>query len=202
MMRIKLIAVLFAGLLIGLSIGFLSFQSDFSANTTYPIEVSLVQAYFKVYNTTTESGVGYNTLASYVIVLNVTNPSNTKLRLTNVQIDENNHIFSYWRDFSKNNDYWFDPDTSRLIAFAQTSGLTGLANDAFQSHNLFYTLSASFLPVDGHGHAGIVTDGTMQLRNTGTDEYVYGQIFKDGSYFKFINENGNIDVGITQDQIG
>lgn len=201
----RLYILICMGFIAGLVVGLISFHSDFSqklnVDKNYPVDINLVQAYFKAYNTTTNSAVGYHTIISYVLVLNVTNPSNITLRLTNLQIDETNHVFSYWRSFSNNDAYCFYPNSTQLVAFTDNSGLTGLAHEAFNFHNLEYILAASFTSVGEQGIAGVVKEVDLPLKDIGAGEYIYGEHFGGGSYFTFINGQGFINIETTSEQL-
>ena len=62
-------------------------------------------------------------MLSTIFVINITNPSETRLSLTKIQIEADGNAFSYERDFTKSNAYWVNPHSSKLIAVSQTVGL-------------------------------------------------------------------------------
>lgn len=169
----------------GLSVGSVFFIGELQPNTTYPIEGRIVYAYFKVSNMSLDSGIGYEKILSYVIVANITNISDATLRITQARIDEINHIISYRSDFTDNEDYLFDPNSSRLIAFSKVSGLSGLSLEAFEGSNqLTTTLAVSFSPTEGKGHGGVLSKTSFTLRSISADEYVYSEV-NQTSYYLF-----------------
>jgi hypothetical protein len=75
MYRKSLIASVCAILIAGLLIGIIFFQNHTSTSTVNEgVQADVVHAYIKVYDVNQDSGIGYGKLASYVVVLNITNP--------------------------------------------------------------------------------------------------------------------------------
>jgi hypothetical protein len=172
--------------IIGLSVGSVVFFSEFQPSRTYAVNGEIVQAYFKISNTSVESGVGYRELLSYVFVVNITNLSDTTLRITQARINDINHIVSYRSDFTDSEDYLFYPNSSRLVAFSQVGGLYGLSLEAFEeSHSLTVTMAVTLVPVEGKGSGGVLSDTSLPLKNISADEYVYGTLFNQNSDFTF-----------------
>ncbi len=194
MVKRKLIIIICTAFIVGILIGFVSFQSDFgtmtNADTSYPIDATLVQAYFKVYNTSEASGVAFRSILSYVFVVNITNPSDATLRLTDIQIFQTNlEVFSYQRTFSESNAYWFYPHTSKLVAFTENMGLTESNIGGLNAHPFQYHLGASFASAEGTGHAeSLKLNQEMQLKSISSGEYIYGSTFGNETYFRFIND--------------
>ena len=193
MVNKRLIMVACVVFAVGIIVGSLAFRSDLSSNVhqTYPVDAKIVQAYFKEFNTSSDSGVGYKTLLSYIFVINLTNPSETTLRLSNIRIDEAGNTFSYQRDFPKSNAYWIEPHTSKLVAFSQTEGLDSFHAQPFNfsSFQLPVTLVANVVPTEGNGNGGVVTSITMTLQKISADEFIYGTTFNNSSNFIFNSGN-------------
>jgi len=74
-----------------LMVGSLALKPDLSDRQykVYPIKVDIVHAYFKIYNASADSGLRNNIMASYVLALNITNPTDMTLRL--------GEVFFLWR---------------------------------------------------------------------------------------------------------
>jgi hypothetical protein len=183
---------------VGLIIGLLSLNTDLRnySKKEYPVEANLIYAYFKVYNTSADSGIAYNRLLSYVLVLNVTNPSDTTLRLSNIRIDTSGtNIFSYERAFSAIDKYNFNANTSHLIDLSQTSGLDNLSGEpfTFPSFQIGFTVAATFTPEEGNGHGGDVSDVQAVITRISQDEYVYGT-FNQSIPIIFSNDNGFVSA--------
>jgi len=131
MVNKKLVTLACIIFVVGLLIGIISLNVDFknygARGKEYPVEVNIVYAYFKVFNTSADSGIAYNQLATYILVLNVTNPSDTTLRLTDARITGYTSggvdSFSYDRSFDESNKYDFYSGLSSLIAFSQTTNV-------------------------------------------------------------------------------
>ncbi len=197
---IVLISIVFA---VGLLVGIVSFRNDLSSFKSFQVESDIVQAYFKVYNVTQDSGVGFGKMVSYVVVLNITNPSDSVVSLSSLRmaLAQNgtrtgssvslNSIFSYERDFSdRNTDHFIYPHSSRLIPFSQTGFMPEIGLDFLnQQHEaLFYAdLSCSSTEWRGGGEAIIFKQ--IPLNTVSSDEFVYGTTFSEGNYFFFNDYN-------------
>ncbi|MCW4002986.1 MAG: hypothetical protein NWE95_03620 [Candidatus Bathyarchaeota archaeon] len=192
-MKKKFIALACLVFAAGLVLGSIFFYGEFTGRQykIYPIEANIVHAYFNAYNTNAESGIGYTTLVSYVFVLNVTNPTDTTLRLSELFISSTN-LLHLRRDFPDvSSDYYFYPHTSRLVVFRDTT--SGIGVSKLELGYIDYIMTVGFSPTEGRGSGSVLVSDQLSLRNISQNEYVYGATFKTGSYFTFNNEN----IGIT-----
>jgi hypothetical protein len=175
----------------GQLIGLIAFQNDFTSRqwTSYPVEADIVHAYFKVFNVTPSSGIGYSTMISYVIVLNITNLSDATLKLSEFRLDCAS-VFNYQRDFSGDvSDYFFSPHSSRLVGFSQTGGMSGLGLEELEKRNLVLVGYVDLSPIEGKGGGGGGISRQLPLEKISGDEFVYSTTFNENSYFFFSNEN-------------
>ncbi len=203
MFRKKLIALICIVFAIGLLSGVLAFRNDLTSYKSVPLESDIVQAYFKVYNVTQDSGIGFGKMVSYVIVLNITNPSDTVVSLSSLRMAlaqsgtrtrssvSLNSIFSYERDFSdRNTDHFIYPHTSRLIPFSQTGFMPEIGLDFLnQQHNALFYADLSCVSTEGRGGGDAIIFKQIPLNTVSPDEFVYGTTFSAGNYFFFNDYN-------------
>lgn len=184
---VVLICVVF---ILGLVVGLRVLQSDFPApRQNVPIEADLVHAYFKIYNVSAESGVGSASLVSYVVILNITNPTDTPLRLSEVMIISS--IVDYHRDFGISNDYYWSAHSSRQVAFSQTGPLSG--TDALKFGRFDFIATVGLTVTEGRGGGStIISKNSLPLTNIGQGEYIYGSTYGKGNYFDFDDEGISI----------
>ncbi len=197
MMQKKLIVLTCVLFVAGLLVGLIVFQSDFASRQwkSYPVEANIVHAYFKVFNVTEDSGIGYATMVSYVFVLNITNLSDTTLRLSRFTLSCAS-VFHYTRDFSDQvSDYFFSPHASRLAGFSQTGGTSKLGLEELELRNLVVYGGVMFLAIEERGGGTALISTQLPLEKISQDEFVYGTTFKEGSYFFFSNENIRLNFG-------
>lgn len=195
MINKKLVAFASMVFVVGLVLSTFALRQDFSSRQykTYPVQAEIVHAYFKVYNASADSGIGNSMLISYVFVLNLTNPSDSTLKISEVMLSSAG-LFHFRRDFGEgNSQYYFYPHTSRLVAFSQTDGTYGIGVKELESLNPLYILTVGFSATEGRGGGSALQQSQLPLRNIGQDEFVYGATYKAGLYFFFSNEN--IDIG-------
>ena len=194
-MRKKLIALACLVFVAGLLIGSISLRDDIANNQykTYQVDANIVHAYFKVYNISAESGIGYNSLVSYVFVLNLTNPSDITLRLSELILSSASIIdlHRYFSDVSS--DYYFYPHTSTLVAFSDTGGGVDAKQLELGGNGPSFTMAVGFSATQGRGGGSALTSSQLPLEKISADEFVYGSTFKAGSYFVFNNQNLRID---------
>jgi hypothetical protein len=187
----KLIAltciVFVAGLLVGLTV----LRSDLEPSKTIVVEANIVHAYFKVYNITQDSGIASTKMISYVVVLNITNPSDTPLELSYVNIMST--LIDYRRDFKDNSDYYWPPLSSKLVAFSQSGPTSNFDLDALRNNRIQFIATVSLTVAQGKGSGGaLIEKQELPLRNISQDEYVYGTTFRQDSYFNFNDEGISI----------
>ena len=178
-------------LILGLIVGLRVLQSDFpTPRQTVPIEANLIHAYFKIYNVSAGSGVGSSSLVSYVVILNITNPSDTPLRLSEVRILSS--IVDYHRDFGTSNDYYWSAHSSRQVAFSQTGPLSG--TDSLKFGRFDFIATVGLMVTEGRGGGStVISENSLPLKTIGQDEYVYGSTFGNGTYFDF--DDQGISIG-------
>lgn len=173
---------------LGVSVAALPLQSNFSLLERYQINVDIVYAYLKVFDVSENaSGLWRMHMLSYVVVLNVTNPTGKGIWMKDVTInlaesvelhDENgvrivNSIVRCYRylpqgDFS----YFWYPNSSMLIAFSSVRE----TNPA-----LLRSALDSFVEVQGRTSEGAyATSGhvvkNIQMKVLSSSEYVYDAI--------------------------
>jgi hypothetical protein len=205
MVNKKIVTLTCIVFVVGLLIGLVSLNADITriSDKEYPVEVNLVSAYFKVFNTSADSGIAYKNLLSYILVLNVTNPSDTTLRLSDIQIRTyGTNIFSYERNFPAINTYNFNSNSSNLIAFSQTTGLDALSVEPFHfsSFMIGCSVSASFTPVQGGGRGGDINSADITVTRISEDEFVYGTFNQTSVVFQ--SNDGLISAWSTTGRIG
>ena len=191
-MKKLIIALICISFLIGLSFGVLTLRDNLIVKSNvYPVSVTVEQVYFSVSNASSGSGMENNSLLSYVFVLNITNLSKTTLRLSSLRIAEIEGVFSYDRDFQSSNEFWFYPNSSRLVAFSQLTVLSDQTEMILSHQNLSYILSSYFVATDRTGHASVSHEDQMSLRKISSNEYVFGHF---GESSAFIFSDQGIDI--------
>ena len=201
MLNKKFIALVCIALAAGLLIGLISFRGYFISSReyiSYPVEFEIVHAYFKVFNVTRDSGIGYSRMVSYVIVLNITNLSDAALTLGELQLSSGLfHYVQYFSDHVSENVFY--PHTSRFAAFSQTGSISAEGRQALEWQTLDYGIILYFSATEGRGGAGGAFSRQMSLKKISQDEFVYGSTFKPGSYLFFNNEGINIGTGTVRE---
>jgi len=165
----------------------------------YTLSAEIDQAYFKVWNTSVASGIGYKQIISCILFVNVTNTSNIDMSITRVRVEELNDITGFSNDFSGLEDYVFPPNTSRLLSFSNVGGLFCLSYvlEAFErSPRLLIKTSLEFEATEGNSIGGAGTYEPMDLRQVGEGEYVWGNLTANSNLLFGINKHP-IDVGQT-----
>jgi hypothetical protein len=188
---------------VGLLIGVLSFRNDFSSFKSVSVESDIVQAYFKVYNVSQDSGIGFAKMVSYVVVLNVTNPSDITLRFSSLTmaLAQNgtktgtgvslNGFLHYQRDFSETiMDNYLYPHTSRLVAFSQTGSMPQIGIDFLDhQHNALFYADLYCAATEGRGGGNVIIFKQLPLNTLSQDEFAYGKTFAPGNYFFFDDDS-------------
>jgi len=195
-------------LVLGSAVAALPLQSNFSLLDRYQIEVDVVYVYLKTFEINENaSGLGRMQMLSYVVVLNVTNPTgkgiwmrDVTIRLAksgSVQLHSNgtgvrivNGIVRCYRylpqgDFS----YFWYPNSSMMIAFSSVTE----TNPA-----LMQTTLDSVLEVEGKTSEGAyATSGyvikTIQMNVLNPSEYVYNAM---PGTPRFDFDDGEVGIGI------
>ena len=195
-------------LLAGLLVGIVPFRNEFSVLQSYPLEVDVVYSYFRTFKVSEHaSGLRNQDLVAYVIVLNITNPTNERVRITHLGIhfaetasrlsqggvEMTNTAVNYERDFSEGfMDYYWYPNSSRLVAFSATDELSNLGMAALREHKgYFYILLDAKTQDNAYAGGSVIKQVTLE---TPSDcEFVYNSIFKENERFHF----SNYDLGIS-----
>ncbi|MCW4000464.1 MAG: hypothetical protein NWE93_09505 [Candidatus Bathyarchaeota archaeon] len=167
----------------------------------YDLNVEVNQGYFKVWNTSVDSGISYKQLIACVLFVNVTNTSDKEMAITRATITETYGIIGYRIDFIDSESYIFPPNSSKLLSLSNVGGLHGLKeNLAFfeRSHRLEVTTRLIFKGTEGNDLGGAYCRVKMDLRQVGDGEYVWGNL-TENSYLLF-GIRLPIDVGINNER--
>jgi|SRR3989304_8599408 len=219
MLNKKFVGLICLALVIGFLTGLVSFYNEFNVFQSYPFEVDVVYAYFKVFNVS--SGVAglqldsvygpFNRpLVAYVIVLNLTNPTDKAVRIRHLKIaigetgteigqggvSLTNTVISYERDFSDwFYDYWWQPNSSKLIAVSAIGqppfnelGIPVLN----QQKGYFYV--ALDCVTENKAYAKGFMLKQVNLNMTSENEFFYNVAFKENENFYFSNDAITIGV--------
>jgi len=179
------ISIITALIIATLAIALFHYSNNLQSNEKLSIKGEIIQAYVREGNTSIESGIAYSKIISYVFFVNVTNLSDTDLQIRAIRISERDSIINYEEVFGDGPDYIFPKQSSRLIAFDDLNGLSGLSLKAFENaHNLKVTIAASFLN-DAQGKAGFLIESDLQLERISSDEFLFGNNLTRGQYFVF-----------------
>ncbi len=188
----KLVSLSVLSLIIGLSVAALSLQSNFQLLNTYRLEAEIVYVYLNLFKVDEAvSGLGRRYMLSYVVVINVTNPSNHLIEMQDIDIriaedvqltanqtgfTAHNGFVSFSRylpqgDFS----YFWQPNRTIPLVF---SGVHETANDLV----IWLEDSVDSL-IEIRGRAddgGYATSGfvvkTLQLEQVNPHEFVYNNL--------------------------
>jgi hypothetical protein len=206
-----LLASVCALLIAGLLIGIVFFQDNIfpsTPSTANEIQADVVHAYIKVYDVNPDSGLGYGKLASYVVVLNITNPTDIKWRLSGLtmSIAENgskdgtsvalSSILNSQRDFSDSNtEYYWYPHTSKLVAFSQTGFMPERGLEVLNRKSILLYADVSGAVVDGKGGGSAIIFEYLPMNNLGNEEFVYGSTFGPDNYFFFDDYSIDLSFG-------
>lgn len=206
MLNKKFIALVCLALATGLVVGLVSFRDEFEVWSSYTAEVDVVHVYFHVLNVSQDSGIGFERIVAYIVVLNITNPTGKIFELRELRMsfgaNESNLVMSYYRDFeSGHSDYYWQPGSSRLVAFSATSGIADWGMKVLNSHEGYFSVDLLTGGLGEQGNVRATSSKKLQLKALGDNEFVYGTEFKAGNYFVFLGdpldiiEYGNGRVG-------
>ena len=143
----KFIVLIFLAIISGLLVGLLSFRDEFEVSAPkFYAEVNIIHAYFQVLNVSRDSGIGPERMVSYVIVLNITNPTEEIFEIRELwmwfgnreeswnTVSFTNNVVSYYNDFeSGHSDYYWHPGDSRLVAFSLATLLLAVLYENMRS---------------------------------------------------------------------
>ena len=188
----KLVPLSILSLIIGLSVAALPLQSNFHLLNTYRLEAEIVYVFLNLFKVDEAvSGLGQLYMLSYVVVVNVTNPSNHLIKMQDidiliaedVQLTANqtgytavNSIVSFSRSFPQNDfGYFWQPNRTIPLVF---SGVRETA----ESCVLWLEDSVdSLFEIRGRADDGGYTTSsffvkTVQLEQVNPHEFVYNNL--------------------------
>jgi hypothetical protein len=198
----KLITLTVIVFIVGLVVGLVSLRNDFQTKKYVDAQADLVHAYFKVYNVSADAGIGYSKLISYIMVFNITNPTDYTLRLSAVTMHMD-IIINYRGTFTDSGDNYLMPHQSRLVAFSQTGPVNDFELQGLYHHNLVNSVMGLSFKIDktsnGLGGATVMLP-ELHVSNITQDEFVYGSTFGLGSYFTF--DDSSINTGWSSGRFG
>jgi len=172
-------------IIVGLLIGLFVYMNVFPSNEELSVKGEIVQVYIKEWDTSTESGIAYPKLISYVFFLNITNLSDKDLQIKKVNIRERDSIIKYEETFGKDRDYNFPKDSSRLIALKDINGLFGLSLKDFENKNyLDIRIVTSFLS-DEQNKAAFSIESILPLERINSNEHLFSNHLAEEEFFIF-----------------
>jgi hypothetical protein len=105
-----------------------------------------------------------------------------------------NTVVNYERDFSEGfMDYYWYPNSSRLVAFGATGEVSSLGMNVLKEGKGYF-----YIHLDGrtqnNAYAGgsIIKEVTLEILND--DEFVYNTVFKENERFHFRNDELGISL--------
>lgn len=193
----------------GLLVGIVPFYQEFSALQYHTIQLDIVYAYFNTFKASQNvTALGNADLVSYVLVLNVTNPTGEVVKIMDLRIDfvqnaykEDQHfktfneIVRFEQSFADGMmDYYWYPNVTRLIAFTGTGELSALGLTALRLGKGFFLLKLAGSTQAGAqaGSDFILKKVTLEIKNE--SEYVYDGIFMEDYRFHFRNDQLDISI--------
>lgn len=194
-------------LLAGLLVGIVPFRNEFSVSQSYPLEVDVVYAYFRTFKVSEyASGLRNQDLVAYVFVLNVTNPTSeiiiikfleihfaeTACRFYGGGVEMRNTAVNYQREFYGSMDYFWYPNSSRIVAFSGTGELSNLGMAVLNARRGYFYASLGGATEKGHAEGSIIK--MVLLDNPSIGEFVYNSVFKENERFHF--SNYDIDISL------
>ena len=189
-------------MVVGLLVGLVSFSNDFFLPKTYDVSVTadLIHAYIHLFNVSQNSGIGFNQMATYVFVFNVTNHSNSKLLLeellTELAVNGSQEGTGYslsglaiaYQDFSESApDGDLQPYESKLIGVVGTCSIENPGMNVFAEDKGYFLGNLYYSAAQGRGGARNIVFKQISLQSISTDEYLYGGTFEPGDYVYFSN---------------
>lgn len=191
-MMARFYALGIAVLLLGSVVGTVSLQSNFALLEKYQINAEINYVFFNIGGAnSTISSLEHLDLLTYIMILNITNPSNKTILLQDAQIDIATNVnasysgvtitdslVSCYRYFSQNDtSYMIQPHASKLLLF---SGVIETNPKLFGS-SLGTSPVSYYVDVQGHslegGYASTTPSSkTIQLTIVNQTEYVYSTL--------------------------
>jgi len=193
----------------GFLVGVVPFYQGLSILQVYSVEIKIVYAYFKIYNASNGViGLGNASLVSYVLVLNVTNPSRETIQLRDVLIEfagsinqtgdgfeASNDIIRYDRTFSGDvTEYYWSPNSTRLIAFTATEELSTMALAALKSGKGYFLTRLVGRANSGASASSNFSLNEVKLEVLSESEYIYNEVFDKKYRFHFRNDGIGVSL--------
>ncbi|MCJ7634976.1 hypothetical protein MUP77_21625 [Candidatus Bathyarchaeota archaeon] len=187
MRRIVLFGVL--ALLLGSLVAALALRQDFSLLEKYEVKADIVYVYLKLLETgENASGLWRMPMVSYIVVLNVTNPTDRTVRMTDVDFalaelvetgehgaSISNPIVRFYRYLPQDHiSYFWYPKNSKLVVFSGVREFTSYGNQELMQTAIFDSL----LEIGGRTSEGAYSSSSyvtkrIQLVVVDPYEYVY-----------------------------
>ena len=173
-------------LVLGSAVAALPLQSNFSLLDKYQIEAEVVYVYLKTFEVNENaSGLWRVNMVSYVVVLNVTNPTDKTIRMRDIDIGlagagsvtkkDNgitaiNSILRTYRYFPQGSfDYFWQPHSSILVVF---SGMREINPDFLQTDLDSYLEIRGRTAEDAYATSDWIVK-SLEMKAIGESEYVY-----------------------------
>jgi hypothetical protein len=205
----KFIILICLALISGLLVGLLSFRDELEVSAPkFYAEVNIIYAYFQVLNISRDSGIGSERMVSYIIVLNVTNPTEEIFEIRELwmwfgnkeeswnTVSFTNNVVSYYNDFeSGHSNYYWHPNESRLVAFSLTESIgdggVELLNALEGDFDLNLYTAGLGEPATPDYMVSRISQ-KLQLKTSNNNEFVFGDYFNAHRQFGFSSKD--IDI--------
>jgi hypothetical protein len=206
----RFIVLLCLALVSGLLVGLLPFRDEFEVSAPkFYAEVNIVHAYFQVLNVSRDSGVFSERMVSYVIVLNITNPTEKIFEIRELwmwfgnreeapfhTVSFTNLVVSYYNDFESGHSiYYWHPSESRLVAFSMTEAIDDGGLELLKSHEGDFELhlcTAGLGEQTTSAYESSTISQKLQLKTLNDNEFVYGDYFNADRQFGF--DSRSLDI--------
>ena len=198
----RFIILICLALVSGLLVGLLSFRDEFEvAAPEFYAEVNIIHAYFQVLNVSRDSGIFSERMVSSVVVLNITNPTETIFEIRELwmrfgnreeswnTVSFTNIVVSYYNDFESGHSiYSWHPGESRIVAFSLTNAVEDGGIKILNAHEIdvsldLYTAGLGEPPTPDYMASRISQE--LQLKALNNNEFVYGDYFNADVQFGF-----------------
>ncbi len=181
--------------LASISIGFISSSQENSESSS--LQADVVYAYLKTYNVSENvSGLCSGKLVSYVLVLNIRNPTDKDVYIQDVtvylagaaskvdlSVEWTNETFGIKHTFNEAKPLLITKNSERLVPFTATDELSNLGLEPLKQRKGYFITSVT----GDSGGAGLALK-EVTLEAVNESEYVYNTAFTN-ERFRFSNEN-------------
>lgn len=205
----KLVPLGVFALATGLLTGIAPFYTEFSLLQHYEIHVDVSYAYFNTYNASANTiGLYGSNLVSCVFVLNITNPTTETIGVTDItvglvqsahwdqeKIIMENETVQYERSFADHvTEYYWFPNSTRLIALTATGELSNLGREALESGKGYFLAHLMGRTQIGALASSDFVLKEVSLERVSDNEYVYNSVFMRDYRFHFRNDELGISL--------